>query len=195
PVRLSWSAAADVSTNVARYEVQQSIDSSGFDGIGSTTGLSIVRQLNINHNYVFQVRAIDAVGNVGPWRVSSTFHPYLYQTSGTVFTGTWSSQTATAYSGGSTKYASVAGRYATFTATTARAIAFVTTKASSRGSFKVYVDGVYKTTISTYATTSKYRQVVYQFNWTTPGTHKIKIYVVGTAGHPRVDVDAFVVLR
>jgi hypothetical protein len=197
PVRLTWSAATDVSTNVARYEIQQSIDSTGFAGVGSVTGLSTVRQLLIGHSYVFQVRAIDAVGNAGSWRASASFHPYLYQqTSGVVYTGTgWGTSSSSAYSGGSTRYASLAGRYATFTASTARSIAFVTTKASSRGSFKVYVDGVYKATISTYSTTTKYRQVVYQFSWSTPGTHKVKIYVVGTSGHPRVDVDAFIVLR
>ena len=69
------------------------------------------------------------------------------------------------------------------------------TKAASRGSFKVYVDGVYRAKISTYSTTTRYRQLVYQFSWSVPGTHKIKIVVVGTAGHPRVDLDAFVVLR
>ena len=93
------------------------------------------------------------------------------------------------------RFASLAGRYATFTTTTARSIGFVTTKASSRGSFRVYVDGVYKATISTYSTTTQVRRIVYQFNWATPGTHKIRIYVLGTSGHPRVDVDAFVVLR
>jgi hypothetical protein len=36
---------------------------------------------------------------------------------------------------------------------------------------------------------------VYQFNWSSAGTHKVKIVVSGTSGHPRVDLDAFVVLR
>jgi hypothetical protein len=112
-----------------------------------------------------------------------------------VYTGTWSTATSTSYSGGSVRWASTAGRYATFTATLARSIAFVTTKASSRGSFRVYVDDVYKGTVSAYSPTTKFRQIVYQYSWSAPGTHKIKIYVVGTAGHPRVDVDAFVVLR
>ena len=67
--------------------------------------------------------------------------------------------------------------------------------AASRGSFKVYVDGVLKAWVSTYSTTTKFRQVVYQYSWPTAGTHNIKIVVGGTLGHPRVDVDAFVVLR
>jgi hypothetical protein len=90
--------------------------------------MSTVRQLRIGQTYQFLVRAIDSVGNAGPWRVGSTLRPYLYQqTSGTVYTGTWSSQTNALFSGGSVRYASVAGRYATFTTTTVRSIAFVTT--------------------------------------------------------------------
>jgi hypothetical protein len=196
PVHLAWTAATDPTSNVARYQIAQKIDLGSFVEVANVTDTSINRQLLIGHTYQFEVRAVDAVGNLGPWRVGSTLRPYLYQqTSGTVYTGTWSSQTNALFSGGSVRYASVAGRYATFTTTTARSIAFVTTKAPSRGSFRIYVDGVYRGTISTYSTTTKVRQVVYQFTWATPGTHKFKIYVVGTTGHPRVDVDAFVVLR
>jgi hypothetical protein len=196
PVHLAWTAATDPTSNVARYQIAQKIDLGSFVEVANVTDTSINRQLLIGHTYQFEVRAVDAVGNLGPWRVGSTLRPYLYQqTSGTVYTGTWSSQTNALFSGGSVRYASVAGRYATFTTTTARSIAFVTTKAPSRGSFRIYVDGVYRGTISTYSTTTKVRQVVYQFTWATPGTHKFKISVVGTTGHPRVDVDAFVVLR
>jgi hypothetical protein len=77
----------------------------------------------------------------------------------------------------------------------ARSIAIVTTKAPTRGAFKVFVDGRFKATINTYSATTVYRQLVYQFSWATPGTHRIKIVVVGTRRHARVDVDAFVVLR
>jgi len=57
------------------------------------------------------------------------------------------------------------------------------------------VDGVLKGTISTYSTTTRYRQNVFQFSWPTAGTHSVKIVVSGTSGHPRVDLDAFVVLK
>ena len=65
----------------------------------------------------------------------------------------------------------------------------------SRGSFKVYVDGVYRGTVSTHAATNAYRKIVFQYNWATPGTHKVKIVVKGTAHHARVDLDGFIVLR
>jgi hypothetical protein len=196
PVRLTWAAATDTGSGSVTYEIAQQIDGGGYFEISTVSTSTTVRQLLIGHTYQFGIIAVDAVGNESLPVFSAPITPYLYQqTQSTSYSGTWSSSSSANYSGGSVKYASTAGRYATFTATSARSIAFITTKGPSRGSFKVYVDGVLKATISTYSSTTKYRQVVYQFNWASPGTHKIKIYVKGTSGHPRVDIDAFVVLK
>jgi hypothetical protein len=195
-VRLAWPAASDVSSGAVTYQIAQNIDGVGFDLPSNVTGTSTVRPVLIGHTYQFEVRSVDAVGHVSGWRGGPTFRPTVYQqTSNTVYSGTWSSTSNSVYSGGSIRYASIAGRAATFTATGARSIAIVTTKGRTRGSFKVYVDGIYRGTISTYSTTTRYRQLVYQFGWAAAGTHKIKIVVSGTLHHARVDVDAFVVLR
>jgi hypothetical protein len=197
PVRLTWAASTDVGSGVARYQVQQSVDAAPFVDVTTSPSTTLIRQLLVNHVYQFQIRALDAVGNAGPWRVSTTLRPYVYQsnTPSTVYTTGWGSSTSSSFSGGSTKYSTTAGKYATFTATNARSISIIATKAATRGSFKVYVDGVYKGAISTYSTTTKFRQLVYQFSWAAPGTHKVRVVISGTAGHPRVDLDAFVVLR
>jgi hypothetical protein len=63
-----------------------------------------------------------------------------------------------------------------------------------RGSAAVYVDGKYRATISLASTTYRARQVVYATSWSTSGVHTLRIVNLGTAGHPRVDVDAFVQL-
>jgi hypothetical protein len=195
PVRLTWTAATDLVSGTVRYRIKQNVDGGAFEESNST-GTTTVRSLLIGHTYQFAVAAIDAVGNIGSFGATRTLRPYLTQSSSsTTVTGTWHTSTSSSFSGGSARYATAAGAAATFTATTARSIAIVATKARTRGSFKVYVDGVYKGTISTYSTTTKYRQLVYQFSWSTAGTHKVKIVVSGTSGHPRVDLDAFVVLR
>ncbi len=196
-VKLTWTAATDAGSGTVAYQLAQQLGSAGFEAASTTSGLSLVRPIATAPKVSYRVRAVDPVGNAGAWATESyQFAPTVYQqTSGTVYTGSWSTSSSSSYSGGSVRSASIAGRYATFTASGARSIAIVTTKASSRGSFKVYVDNVYKGTISTYSTTTKYRQLVYQYSWPTAGTHKVKIYVVGTSGHPRVDVDAFVVLK
>jgi hypothetical protein len=48
------------------------------------------------------------------------------------------------------------------------------------------------TTVSLYSASFSPRQVVYSVAWGSNGTHRIGILVLGTAGHPRIDVDAFI---
>ena len=60
---------------------------------------------------------------------------------------------------------------------------------------KVYVDGHFRTTINLFSSTNRTRQLVFSSAWSASGAHKVKLVVVGTARHPRVDVDGFVVLR
>jgi hypothetical protein len=55
---------------------------------------------------------------------------------------------------------------------------------------KVYVDGVFVATVDLYAASASYRSVAYARTWSSLGTHTIRIVVVGTAGRPRVDLDA-----
>ena len=116
-----------------------------------------------------------------------------YQESAAHYTGTWTTSTCTCFSGGTTKYAKLAGATASFTFT-GSSVSFLSERKNDRGSFKVYLDGVYKTTVSNYITTASQNAVaVWTKGFTTPGTHTLKILVVGTPGHPRVDVDAFTV--
>lgn len=42
---------------------------------------------------------------------------------------------------------------------------------------------------------SSQKQVVYSRDWTSVGGHTIAVRVGGTPGHPKVDVDAFLVLQ
>jgi hypothetical protein len=194
--RLTWTGATDVASGAVTYRFEQNLDGGGFRAGSTLAGTSTVRNLPFGHSYQFRVSAVDAVGHVGPWATGPIVHPYLYeQTSSTAFSGSWLTQSSSLYSGGSVRYASVLGASATFTSTFTRSIGFVTTKAASRGSFRVYIDGVLKATVSAYSATTAYRQVVYQYTFPTRGTHSMKIYVLATAGHPRVDVDAFLVLK
>ena len=191
-VKVSWVPAVDPDSGVAAYVVERS------DGGGAqqVVGTSIIQPLLINHWVQYRITAIDGLGNVGPPRLSAVFRPVVYQsTTSTTFTGTWSTSSSSSFLAGSTRYSTHAGATATYTATSVRSIGIVATKSASRGSFRVYVDGVYKATISTYSTTTKYRQLVYQFNWSSTGTHKVKVVISGTSGHPRVDLDAWVVIR
>jgi hypothetical protein len=195
-VKVAWGAAVDDS-GVESYVVERSDDGgANFFGGQKVAATSVVQPLLLGKPVQYRITAVDRFGNLGPSRLSAIFRPTLYQsTTSTTLTGSWHSASSTSYSGNSARYSSTAGSSATFTATLARSIAIVATRATTRGSFRVYVDGVYRATISTYATTTRFRQLVYQFSWSSAGTHKVKIVISGTSGHPRVDLDAFVVLR
>jgi hypothetical protein len=192
--RLSWGGASDGATGAVSYRLEQSIDGGGFAYVGTLGGNATYRSLSLSHSYRYRVAAVDAVGNVGSFAIGPTIHASLAQAP-TSKTGTWHTQASGNFLGGGTWYASAAGASASYKTTGLRSIAIVTTKASSRGSFKVYIDGALKATINCHTTATSYRQVAYQFTWSTPGTHTIKIVVLGTAGHPRVDFDGVLLLK
>jgi hypothetical protein len=144
----------------------------------------------------YRVRAVDAAGNAGAWVNGITLNPRLtQQTSSSVkYSGTWASKSSSSFSGGSAKYAKAAGRSASLKFT-GRSIALVTTKAPSRGKVKVYVNGAYVATVDLYGASTQYRALAWQKTWSSSGTRTIKLVVAGTSGRPRVDLDAFVIVK
>jgi hypothetical protein len=116
----------------------------------------------------------------------------LYQEGSASYRGTWTVATCRC-SGGADKYTLASGGSASFTFTGKR-IQLVSERSSTRGSFKVYLDGTQQTTISNYNATATYNAiVVWSRSFTASGTHTLKIVNIATSGHPRLDVDAFVV--
>jgi hypothetical protein len=65
-------------------------------------------------------------------------------------------------------------------------------RTSSRGSFRVYVDGVLVATVSERASTTQYRKVLYVRALTPGVAHTI---VIRPAGNGRIDLDAILTLQ
>ena len=146
--------------------------------------------------YELKVRAKDRAGNWSSWALLAPATSGVAQdTSSTVRrSGEWRSASNTSYSKGTSIYARAAG--ATLSRTfTGRAIAWVAAMGSTRGSAKVYIDGAYVTTVSQYRSDAAYRRIVWSKSWASSGEHTLKIVVTGTAGRPRIDLDALVVIR
>ncbi len=78
---------------------------------------------------------------------------------------------------------------------TGEGIAWVSAKSPARGSAQVLIDGAPVTTVNLFTSASTYQQLVFSTSWPTAGLHTIRIVVSGTAGHPRVDLDTFVIAR
>lgn len=195
-VNVTWSGTDIGPAGILNYDVARSYDGTAFQVIASAmTGTSLAWTMSPGHTYRFEVRARDKVGNLGAWKAGPTLYPALTQQSSSAvhFSGSSTTTTYSSYSGGTERYLGAAGASATYT-TTARSLSFVTTKGSSRGSARIYIDGVLVATVSLNAATTTYRFVAYSKTWSTVGTHTIKVVSVGTPV-PRVDIDAFGVIR
>ncbi len=198
PLFLTWSASDNAGgSRVARYELAQSRNGAAWTTVSTSLRSPSVTVAAASSGTVrYRVRAIDVAGNVGAWANGTILSPRLVQqTSSSVrYSGTWSRSSSSSYSGGSIKYAKAAGRSATYTFT-GRSIGLITTKAPSRGKVKVYVNGKYITTVDLYRSSTQYRVLAWQKTWSTSGTRTVKLVVAGTSGRPRVDLDAFVIVR
>lgn len=195
-VSVSW-GGTDSGSGIASYDVARSYDGGAYATIASaTTATSINWTMTPGHRYQFRVRARDKAGNVGAWVTTSTWYPALIQNSASslAYGGSWSTKAYASYSGGSVKAGSTAGASVSYTFS-GRAVALATTLRSTAGVVQVWVDGVLAGTIDTYAAATSYRRVVFSKSWASYGSHTIKLVVVGTAGRPRVDLDAFEVIR
>ncbi len=198
PVRVSWSGY-DHGTGISAYRVQQSTDGNPWSWVtSSTTGTSVVRRLAPGHLYRFRAAAVDRAGNRGGWDWGPSFHLDAYQeTSGAIaYSSGW--QLGGYYPslgyGGRMKYTRLRGATARMSFT-GRAVAWVSWREPGSGSASVLVSGARTTTVNLYQATSFPRRVVYARWWPSSSGHSLTIQGLGTSGHPRVDVDAVLVMR
>ena len=164
PVRVTWTATDAGGSGLGTYDIARSTDGGAYTTVGSyATSASFSTLLPVGHTYRFQVRGRDNAGNAGPWRPGTTIEPRITQQTSPSMTyaGTWATSTSSSYSGGTVRYASKAGASATYRFT-GRSIAFLSTRASARGSARIYVDGVLVSTVSLYAGSTTFRYVAFQ---------------------------------
>jgi hypothetical protein len=196
PATLTWSATA-AGAPVASYDLARSYDGGAFVLLASRmANPTAITLLAPGHTYRYEVRARDTAGNLGAWKAGPTLYPRLVQQTSTSvkYAGSWITSSATAFSGGSVRMATAAGASVSYTFS-GRSVGFVTTTGPTRGAVKVYVDGILAATVDTYAATWTTRAIVFSRAWSSSATHTLKLVVVGTAGRPRVDLDALAVVR
>jgi len=193
PVRTSWSATD--ASGIGGYTLERLIAGGSWtaQSLPSPTTTSLTQSLTFGTTYRYVVKATDGAGNTSGWVYGPYFEPLLTQqsSSAVAYSGSWTSVANTYASGGSLKYAKSYGASASYTFSGA-SVSWVAYRGPDRGSATVYLDGVYYATINNYAAYYYSKQIVYAAHWGVNGTHTIKIVCLGTSGHPRVDVDAFV---
>jgi len=149
----------------------------------------------------YDVRVRDCAGNVS--QKLARYSPGVFQETGvsygfsgvtSAFTGAWALSKCACWSGGTARRTMQVGARANFTFTYAaeRPVALVMEKAPNRGKARIYVDGIPRATVDTFAATPQHRSVVW-IGRLPAGRHVVSVANLATAGRPRIDVDAVLV--
>ena len=193
PIRVAWSAVDP--SGIAATGLQRSVNGGSWTttALGSAAAMVADSTIPFGGTASQRVRAMDGKANWSDWLAGGPVRASVHQQSSTAVTwrGTWHTSASSSASGGSVRYATTKGASATFRFT-GSSVAWVSTLGTTRGGAWVYIDGAFAGSVSLRATSSHSRAIVFARNWTSVGTHTLKIVVAGTAGHPRVDIDAFV---
>lgn len=192
---MTWPAATDDLSGVKSYMIKRSLGGAAWTTlISSTTTRSYKRAMSFGTPTRFRLYARDNAGNFGNGATGPNVTATLLQdgTSIAKYTGSWSTVSLSSASGGRLHRSTRKDSTVTFT-TNARAIAVVGRRGTLYGKAKVYVDGVYKSTIDLYRSTYQSRVIVFNVSWNTTATHSVKLVVAATG--PRIDIDAFAFLR
>ena len=163
--------------------------------VGATTR-SVERTIRVGPAYAIRVRAVDAAGNSSAWSEVSPLTSLAVQDGSDAMTrsGTWRRYANSHMSGGTTVFATSRGAWLRY-AFTGRGLAVVMPYGPGRGKAQIWIDGSLAGTVDTYARSFLYRRVVLARSWASSGSHVVKVVALGTSGRPRVDVDAFLVIR
>ena len=193
PVRTTWSASDPCAVSAYALRRQGNAGSWVGQGLPGPRSTSITQALTVGTSYRYAPRATDGAGNVSGWTGGASFRVLRTQQSGrgVTYRGTWHTVSNRYASGGSVAYSTASGASASFRFT-GHSVSWVAYRGPNRGAAAVYVDGVYRAKVNLYATGYRSKQVVYAVSWARNGTHTIRIVNLGTRGHPRVDVDAFI---
>jgi subtilisin len=194
----SWVAATDAFGMVNGYQAQWSVDGGAWGGT-TATAASVrltTRTFVVGHRYAVRVRARDAAGNWSAWAATAALSSALVQDRSPAlrYSGAWYRAYATSASGGTTLYTVASGASARFVFS-GRGFALVVPLGPTRGRFQVSVDGVRVATLDAHAAYGVARRVIFLKSGLASRQHTVGIVALGTAGHSRVDIDAFIVLR
>jgi len=192
PGRTQWNAMDP--SGIASYTVESQMNGGSWSAIALANPMTVSWTANLafGTTYRYRVRATDGAANVGSWAYGPSFAATFTQdaSSSITYSSGWVTSTLTTAYGGALHGTAKAGAWAQYTFTGA-SFSWLAYRGPNRGSAKVYIDGVYVTTVSLYATTYQSRQVAFGRNWSRNATHTVRIVCVGTAGHSRIDIDGF----
>lgn len=188
PLVVHWGPGGQV------YRVWERVNGNDWETIATGKFVSITRRVANGNEYRYRVRAQEG----DDWTDDATSpEVQLVRASeasaSMSYRGKWKTAKGSKYIGGKAKYATKRGAKASFTFE-GRSVAVVGPKGPTRGKARVYIDGRYVKTINMYSRSYRARQVVFAYNWSRTGDHRVSLVVLGTKRHPMVAIDAMYVL-
>ena len=192
-VLVKWNGS-DATSGVNHYTLYASKDGAAYVPVATTSGTSTVRHPLLGHTYRYEVTATDNANNTSAPKAGPTYTLSLFEENSSAITYShgWARQTIAGAKGGKVEYATGAGDTATFSFHGFE-LAWVSTKGTTRGAATVKLDSQTAATINTNGPVRKPAEIVDVVKGRS-GPHTVVITVLGSAGHPRVDIDALIVL-
>jgi hypothetical protein len=147
------------------------------------------------NTYLFHAKAAYAGGATSGFSAPVTAVVPYDDRAGTVsFSGGWATSAASGRFLGTLTTTSAANKTMTV-ATAARVFTVVGDKCSACGKFKVYIDGNLVATVDSNKSSTAMRQILYRKKFSATKSHTLMIKTMGTAGNPKVVIDAVGVQR
>ncbi|MFN8629594.1 MAG: Ig-like domain-containing protein [Chloroflexota bacterium] len=195
PFKVSWCGLT--STTKRYYYVYQSSNGGTTYAsiLSKTTATSTVRSIAVGHAYVFRARVNDGAGRYSAYATSirTTVTRYQENSPSIVYVGSWANSKSTNFSSGYEKVASLNTASASLALPLGtRTFAIVASRATSRGSYRVYVDDVLVATISQKASKTAYRVIQYARSISAGSAHTIKVVPVGNG---KITIDAILAMQ
>ncbi len=192
-LRVSWPPATDAMTSVASYGLRKRAGSTWSTVTSATSATSINSSIRFGTTTTFRLTAKDAPGSTSAPKDGPALTATLYSDSASLahYGSGWTTSSSSTALGGRLHTARRTGAAMTVSFT-GRAIAVVAPRSSTRGAFRVYIDGTLITTIDLARATSQPRRAVFSTSWTTREAHTLRIEAVSAR---RIDVDGFVITR
>jgi hypothetical protein len=194
--RVSWHGSDTGGSGLVRYQLQRRVDGRRWrtvqlQGVRAT---SFRFRLPVSSSIRFRIRAMDADGNTSAWKIGGPITGRVVQSQSATLTGPWRTLLKPAALGGTSRFTLRKGAEATLRFT-GRAAAIVAPTGPGRGRARVIVDGKRVAVIDLRGTSHSQRLLVWSRTWKTGHRHTVRLEALGTPGRPRVDLDAFLVMR
>ena len=192
PVEIRWNARASA-TEIRSYSFQAATNGGAF--VTESLPWDIINDVVSSYtpgraSNAIQVSATDCTGNHSAYTPTPTFAVHAPQETAARYRGGWLTGSSSSFYGGHDRHATARGAKATFKFTGA-SVAWASELGPTRGTAYVAIDGRRVATVHLHKAKVANRQIVFSKTFKKSGAHTLTITVAGTAGHPRVDVDAF----